>query len=113
MLAGADLGEADLIGANFCRTDLYEIKLPKARLINANLQGVQLSKTDFEGAWLIGFKVYGMSAWDINLKDAVQKDLISFYTHRTHGGQYMKYNLKESNANEPPPHSVRNLCATR
>jgi hypothetical protein len=31
----------------------------------------------------------------------------------THGGQYMKYNLKESNANERPPHSVCNLSATR
>jgi uncharacterized protein YjbI with pentapeptide repeats len=86
-LAGADLFRADLTGANFCRTDLYETQFPKAKLTGANLQGVQLVRTNFRGADLIGCTVYGMSAWDVELEDAVQKGFIIRYPQRNARGE--------------------------
>jgi Pentapeptide repeats (8 copies) len=84
-LGRAKLHNADLTGANFCRTDLYETELPDAVLNNANLQGTQLAKTNLEGAQLIGCKVYGMSAWDLKLDRAVQRDLIIKYRYSSEG----------------------------
>jgi hypothetical protein len=78
-LGGADLSGADLTGANFCRTDLYKTTLRKAILHGANLQGTQLAKTDFRGAQLVGCTIYGLSAWDLKLDEAVQRDLIIVY----------------------------------
>jgi uncharacterized protein YjbI with pentapeptide repeats len=80
-LKGAILHKAHLKDANFCRADLYETDLSNAKLINANLQGTQLAKTIFKGAHITECKVYGMSAWDLNLKDAKQRDLIIRYRH--------------------------------
>jgi uncharacterized protein YjbI with pentapeptide repeats len=79
ILAGADLSKAHLKGANFCRTDLYKTKFTNADLKGANLQGVQLAYTDLTGADLRDCTVYGMSAWDLKLKDAKQKGLIVRY----------------------------------
>jgi hypothetical protein len=84
-LGRAKLHKADLTGANFCRTDLYATELPDAILTNANLQGTQLAKTNFEGAQLIRCKLYGMSAWDLKLDRAVQRDLIVRYRHMSEG----------------------------
>ena len=83
ILAGADLSGAHLEGANFCRTDLYKTKFTKAHLKGANLQGVQLAKTDLTGADLRDCTVYGMSAWDLKLKDAKQEGLIIRYQPTT------------------------------
>jgi uncharacterized protein YjbI with pentapeptide repeats len=94
-LARADLHKADVTGANFCRADLYETIFSKAKLIDANLQGVQLAKTNFEGACLTRCQVYGMSAWDLNLKDAEQKDLRIRYRYRGEGEQTESRNETE------------------
>lgn len=84
-LGRAKLHGADLTGANFCRTDLYETELPGAILSGANLQGTQLVKTNLEGAELIGCRIYGMSAWDLKLDRAVQRDLIIRYRYEGEG----------------------------
>lgn len=81
-LKGAFLNGAILTNANFCRADLYETDLSGATLIDANLQGAQLAKTIFKGATIVGCKVYGMSAWDLDLHGAEQKDLIIRYRYR-------------------------------
>jgi uncharacterized protein YjbI with pentapeptide repeats len=70
-LAGANLEGADLRGANLSRAYLCE-----ANLSNANLESAILIKTDFTGASLTKCKIYGISAWDINLKNAKQTGLI-------------------------------------
>ena len=75
----ADLSGTNLTGANFCRTDLYETILHKADLTDANLQGTQLARTDFKGAKLLNCKIYGMSAWDLILDQATQRDLTIYY----------------------------------
>lgn len=81
-LGGAKLHDTDLTRANFCRTDLYKTNMTHATLIEANLQGTQLAGTIFERATLVGCKVYGMSAWDLKLKDSVQQDLIIRYRQK-------------------------------
>jgi uncharacterized protein YjbI with pentapeptide repeats len=86
-LGRARLHDADLRGADFCRADLYQTELCRARLDGANLQGAQLAGTNFEGAKLINCKVYGISAWDLKLKSAEQRDLIIRYRHKTKDGQ--------------------------
>ena len=68
ILAGADLTGAHLEGANFCRTDLYKTNFTGAKMAGANLQGVQLAMTILAGADLRECKVYGMSAWDLDLQ---------------------------------------------
>ena len=72
---------ATLNAAHFCRADLYETDLSGAFLIEANLQGAQLAKTNLSGAHLIRCAVYGMSAWDVQLKNAEQRDLILRYRY--------------------------------
>jgi uncharacterized protein YjbI with pentapeptide repeats len=74
-LGGAKLFRANLTDANLCRTDLYKTQLHRANLTNANLQGTGLVAADFRKAKLIGCRVYGMSAWDLKLTAATQKQL--------------------------------------
>lgn len=80
ILAKADLSGAHLEGANFCRTDLYETIFQKAHLARANLQGVQMVRTILTGADLRNCKVYGLSAWDLELDHPlVKQELIVRY----------------------------------
>jgi len=46
ILAKADLAGAHLEESNFCRTDFYETNFERAWLTGANLQGVQLARTN-------------------------------------------------------------------
>jgi uncharacterized protein YjbI with pentapeptide repeats len=70
-LTGADLTGADLTGANLTGADLTG-----ADLTRANLSGTTLIKTNFEQAILEDCRIYGISAWNINLKDTLQSNLI-------------------------------------
>ena len=67
---------SDLRHAHFWGTDFREAIFTGADLQNSNLMCTQLVKTNFEGADLTGAKVYGISAWDINLTNAVQLNLV-------------------------------------
>jgi uncharacterized protein YjbI with pentapeptide repeats len=97
-LRGADLTGADLTGAHLGQAqlalaDLRKADLTKADLIAADLRGANLSEADLSGALLMetnlykanlsGCCVYGISAWDLDLTDAIQSDLI--YTFRDQG----------------------------
>jgi uncharacterized protein YjbI with pentapeptide repeats len=64
-LSEAYLYEADLSGAYLCEADLSEANLSRALLI----------ETDLERATLTGCKIYGISAWKLNLDGAKQNDL--------------------------------------
>jgi hypothetical protein len=95
-LREADLGRAVLSGAYLPEADLFGAYLPEANLEGANLEGADLSGADlawanlreanlfeanlvgtiFSGADLRGCRVYGISAWDLKLDRAKQKDLI-------------------------------------
>jgi uncharacterized protein YjbI with pentapeptide repeats len=71
----ANLSRANLSRANLSRADLSEAKLFKASLVDAELRRATLIRTDFEQADLVGSQVYGISAWDLVLAGANQKDL--------------------------------------
>jgi uncharacterized protein YjbI with pentapeptide repeats len=75
-LSGANLREADLIGANLYRANLSGACLIRADLSAVNLQRVILVGADLTEANLTGCFVYGLSAWDVKLKGAIQSDLV-------------------------------------
>lgn len=78
-LGCATLRGANVQNANFCRTDLFCTDLSDADLTGANLQGSQLARTRFAWAKMIGCTIYGLSAWDLDLEGAIQKDLNIIY----------------------------------
>jgi Pentapeptide repeats (8 copies) len=80
-LAGADLGFANLAGADLTGADLREADLAGANLAGANLTGADLRstiliETNLTDADLTGCRVYGISAWDLKLEGAKQRDLV-------------------------------------
>jgi uncharacterized protein YjbI with pentapeptide repeats len=79
-LGNANLFEAQLTGAHFCRTDLYKTILSKANLHCANLQGTQMAMTYLREAILTECKVYGVSAWDLEMEGATQRGFKIIYT---------------------------------
>jgi len=70
-LREADLGEADLQYAN-----LSEANLSKANLSEANLERSVLVQTKLNRANLTGCKIFGISAWELELKKTIQTNLI-------------------------------------
>ena len=75
-LRRANLRKTNLSGASFRRADLRRAKLTEAIIRNADLTSAILIDTDFEQAEITNCMVYGISAWNINLKGADQKNLI-------------------------------------
>lgn len=81
----ADLDRAHLYGANLYEANLTEADLTEADLSRANLHSANLSRADltrailteasFINATLDGCRVYGISAWDVQLEDAIQTNL--------------------------------------
>jgi hypothetical protein len=86
VLTKADLREANLSGvfglrANFSQADLTGADLRFARFRSADFSGANLCQTsmimtNFELANLTGCHVYGISAWDLNLEDTIQSNLV-------------------------------------
>ncbi len=95
-MRGALLIGTNLKGANLCNADLSRFwpdrdisedtdltdsildyaNLSGAKLNYANLTRANLVGTNFSGATINGCKIYGISAWDVNLENAVQKNLV-------------------------------------
>jgi hypothetical protein len=67
----ANLSHADLSFAVFTATDLRD-----ANLSNANLSGAVLIGASLTRAVLVNCIVYGISAWDVELEESIQADLI-------------------------------------
>jgi uncharacterized protein YjbI with pentapeptide repeats len=70
-LMGANLSQADLHGAILTGADLYG-----ATLIEANLYRTSLIRVNLKDANLTGCKIYGISAWDVDLEGATQSNLV-------------------------------------
>lgn len=80
-LFGADLRYANLSGATLRGANLSGAQLNYATLRDVNLTDADLScatlvSTDLQGATLNNSRVYGVSAWNVNLKEAKQHQLI-------------------------------------
>jgi len=100
----ANLCEADLRGANFQRANLtksniQKAKLNNAKLIEADLKGADLSQVDLseadlskailietnlEKANLTKCAIYGISAWELNLTECIQKELVISRENQPH-----------------------------
>jgi uncharacterized protein YjbI with pentapeptide repeats len=66
-----DFSEADLIDANLRGADLSQ-----ADLNDANLRRTTIVGTNFTKAILTNCRIYGISAWDVELQEAEQNSLI-------------------------------------
>ncbi len=72
----ADFSGAQLNNAYLWGSDFREAIFRGANLSGADLRNTQLARAKFAGAKLIGCKVYGISAWELELEGAEQSDLI-------------------------------------
>jgi hypothetical protein len=75
-LSGANLGQAKLCDASLLSAILIGTNLSRANLNGANLSLALLLQSNFAEADLSDCRVYGVSAWDLNLDEARQSDLI-------------------------------------
>jgi uncharacterized protein YjbI with pentapeptide repeats len=75
-LSGANLSEADLSHANLKRVNFSGTNLSHANLSEADMSGAQLVKTNFAEATLLHCRIYGIAAWEVELKGARQDNLI-------------------------------------
>src|SRR5215217_6764407 len=79
-LSEANLSEADLSGANLSRAGLSWANLSRADLSEVDLSGADLRcstlvQTNLERTTLEGCRIYGISAWSLNLEGTKQQNL--------------------------------------
>ena len=79
-LSGADLSGADLSGADLSMSHLTRVDLTGANLCGARLSLASLVESNLTGATLTGCNIYGISAWNLELENAEQSNLV--ITHR-------------------------------
>lgn len=77
----APLREAALNEVDLSLADLREADLNRAVLREADLNRADLSGTDLSGADLSNCIIYGVTAWNSVLKDAIQNNLIITRSH--------------------------------
>ena len=81
LLADADLGETKLIRGNFREANMRGAYIIKAELGGADLSGADLSfsrlvEVNLDGASLSDCIVYGISAWNLKLRNTEQANLV-------------------------------------
>lgn len=74
-LSGADISASNLNCADLTWTNLIKTNLSRANLSGANLTNAMLIGTNLANANLDSCQVYGISAWDLLLEDAIQTNL--------------------------------------
>jgi len=75
-LRSAQLNGAILTGANLYRAALHSANLSQTDLSGANLEEAYFLDTNLENAVISDCPIYGISAWNLNLNGAQQKNLI-------------------------------------
>jgi uncharacterized protein YjbI with pentapeptide repeats len=75
-LSKARFSGADLSGARLTRADLRSTNFERANLRGATLRGSLLTNANLKKADLSNSKVYGVSAWDVDLSGTTQVDLV-------------------------------------
>jgi hypothetical protein len=76
ILIRTNLSKADLSGANLFEANLRGTQLTGAKLERASLARAILDSTTLTGATLTHCLVYGVSAWNVQLADATQLNLV-------------------------------------
>jgi len=79
--SGADLSRAkmhgaDLRGANLTGANLWRAILVGADLTGASLNLANLVSASLKNATVVGCRVYGIAAWHVNLRGAIQSELV-------------------------------------
>jgi hypothetical protein len=72
-LFGANLTGAHLVAANLGWANLTGADLRRANLAGANLSGTLLVKTNVADAILTGCRIYGTSAWNVELNEGTKQ----------------------------------------
>ena len=75
-LARAKLCGADLREVHFGKSDFHEADLRSADLSGSILEQAQFVDTKLDGANFSNCFVYGVSSWNVDLKGAIQHDLV-------------------------------------
>lgn len=75
-LVGSDLSGTNLSGANLEAADLSDVDLSGADLSEANLTRATLVRTNMKRTILTACRIYGISAWDVELEGATLLNLI-------------------------------------
>jgi uncharacterized protein YjbI with pentapeptide repeats len=75
-LTGVDLREADLSNADLSGANLSDANLSGALCKDTQFSQAAFVRTNIERADLTGARIYGISAWDVQFRDAIQKDLM-------------------------------------
>jgi Pentapeptide repeats (8 copies) len=77
ILSGAILQDANLRGANLIEANFREADLRGADLTGADLRWATLVEAKLENAFLSGCRVYGVSAWNVELNNGTkQQELV-------------------------------------
>jgi Pentapeptide repeats (8 copies) len=74
--AKPDLSRANLSGADLSGANLWGANLSGANLSEANLSRTLLIGTNLTEATLTDCTIYGIAAWNVQLENAIQKNLI-------------------------------------
>lgn len=74
-LWGANLSESILVDAVLCDANLKQANCSNADFTHADMREANLNRANFEYAILKYCFIYGISSWNINLNEAVQKKL--------------------------------------
>jgi uncharacterized protein YjbI with pentapeptide repeats len=72
----ADLSQADFSGADLSFAQVVGCNARGADFTGASLEVAVLVNCDLTGATIVGSRVFGISAWEIELANARQKDII-------------------------------------
>jgi uncharacterized protein YjbI with pentapeptide repeats len=75
-LSGASLRQANLVGADLSAANLSGANLSGANLSGANIEGAILVNADLRSADLTGCRIFGVSAWRVQLDSVKQQNLI-------------------------------------
>ena len=75
-LSGSSFKRANLAYAELIQANLIETKFIEANLNDANLRAAIMVQTDFEKSNLSDSRIFGISAWRLNLKGTNQTNLI-------------------------------------
>lgn len=75
-LSWANLSGANLFQADFFNADLTDANLKNSSLKEANLQQTLIVRTNLQQTDISNAKIYGVSAWDVDLEGAIQENLI-------------------------------------
>ena len=77
----SDFSGANLTGADMTGADARWSKFCSADLTGADLSHVNFNETDFTSAILCGCRVYGVTAWNVKMREAKQTELIITQRH--------------------------------